>query len=240
MTVPDELAVANQLILSQDWEKVFEWACDHHDRSEISMMDKVTSCYYFCMQHGMPKAALNLGTFYYSGRFFEQDYQRAFELYKIAADVGEPRAICNCGYCFYYGRHQEVDFAEAYKYFSLGALLYDDANCLYKLGDMFLNGYAVEKNEAHAFQLYLRALDQAQMHDDQVSAAADAQYRIGKCYLRGIGTEKDVEEAHVQLSFALLNFYKRRKTDGFASGLIQKTKELIAEAQAELDAEKIL
>ena len=220
MTVPDELAIANQLILSQDWEKVFEWACDHHDRSEISMMDKVTSCYYFCMQHGMPKAALNLGTFYYSGRFFEQD--------------------CNCGYCFYYGRHQEVDYAEAYKYFSLGALLYDDANCLYKLGDMFLNGYAVEKNEAYAFQLYLRALDQAQMNDDQASAAADAQYRIGKCYLRGIGTEKDVEEAHVQLSFALLNYYKRRKTDEFARGLIQKTKELIAEAQTELDAEKIL
>ena len=102
-------------------------------------------------------AVLNFGTFYYSGKFVEQDYKKAFELYKIDADAGEIRAICNCGYCFYYGCHQEIDYAEALKYFSLGALLFNDANCLYKLGDMYLNGYGTDKNEKYAFLLYERA-----------------------------------------------------------------------------------
>lgn len=239
MTIAEEIKIVDSYIMDSNWEAVYEWACERHDRPEFPMMEKVTSCYVLCMMHGMPLAALNLGTFYYTGRFYEQDYQRAFELYKIAADAGHPRAICNCGYCFYYGRHQDVDYSEAYRYFSLGALLYDDANCLYKLGDMYLNGYAVEKNERYAFQLYARALDQAQADDEQ-PAVADAQFRVGKCLLRGIGTDKNAEEAHTQLSLALINFYRRRKTDPFASGLIQKTKELILEAQNEIETEVII
>lgn len=37
------------------------------------------------------------------------------------------------------------------------------------------------------------------------------------------------------LSFALMNFYKRRKTDNCVFGLIENTKDLIAEAQERLE-----
>ncbi len=233
----DDMDDPDYFIKMEAWDDLLDWAIENHDSDDPKIIKKVIECYEICVKHDIPVAALNLGTFYYNGRFVEQDFNRAFELYKIAADAGELRAICNCGYCFYYGRHQEVDYAEAYRYFSLGALLFNDANCLYKLGDLFLNGYSVEKNEVYAFKLFTRALEASENSEECDPAMADSQFRVGKCLLYGIGTKKNVEEANALLSIALLNFYKRRKTDTFVSGLIRDTKKLIAEAQEQLDKE---
>ena len=229
-------------IEEEDWDEVLNWAIDHHESDDPDTIRKVIECYTLCVEQNMPVAALNLGTFYYLGRGVDQDYKKAYELYKLAADAGELRAICNCGYCFYYGRHQAVDYAEAFRFFSLGALLYNDANCLYKLGDQYLNGYGVEKNEAYAFQLYQRALERCAEEDEDRwgdTILPDAQFRVGKCLLRAIGTEKNAETAHRLLCLALVGFYTRRKTDPFVVDLIQNTKELIAEAQVLLDEETL-
>lgn len=147
----DEFYDVNEYIALADWKNVLDWACEHHDTTDAEIAEKVIQCYELCIKQNMPMAYLNLGTFYYKGIFVEQDFEKAFELYKVAADAGIPEAICNCGYCFYYGRHQEVDYAEAYRYLSIGALLYNDVNCLYKIGDMYLDGYHVEKNEKNRY-----------------------------------------------------------------------------------------
>lgn len=233
----DELDEINYYIETEDWEEVFIWACDHNDYLNEKIARKVIECYTICIKQDMPVAALNLGTFYYTGKFVEQNYKKAYELYKIAADAGELRAICNCGYCFYYGRHQEIDYRKAYEFFSLGALLHDDANCLSKLGDMYFNGYGVAKNENYAFILYQRGLSRSLENDKDTICTADTQFRVGKCLLYGIGTDKNIEKAHELLSLALVNFYKRRKTDNFVVELIKSTKELLAEAQVHLEKE---
>lgn len=233
----DEIYEADAWILSKNWTEVLAWACDHHETTSASVMEKVVECYELCVEQGMAVAALNLGTLYYTGRFVEQDYRRAFQLYKIAADQGNIQGICNCGYCYYYGRHSKIDYPEAFKYFALGALLHDDANCLYKLGDMYLNGYAAEKNETFAFHLYTRALKRCQNDEGSAECMADAQYRVGKCLLYGTGCQKDPEEAHTLLCLSLINFYKRRNTDPFAGRLIRNAQELIHKAQEQLDAE---
>ena len=235
----DEFSKINEFIAYAKWDDVLEWACDHPETTSPIVAAKVMECYELCIKQNMPDAFLNLGTFYYKGIFVDQDYQKAFELYKVAADAGLKQALCNCGYCFYYGRHQEVDYAEAYRYFLLGALLHNDANCLYKLGDMYLNGYHVEKNEKYAFMLFDRALKVCRDSENGDPAFPDVQFRIGKCLLYGIGVERNVDEAHTTLSFALLNFYQRRQTDPFVQQLIASTKKLIAEAQKFLDADTI-
>lgn len=235
----DELDFADDIdvfVAEEEWDEVLDWAIEHHEDDDPETIRKVIECYTMCLEQNMPVAALNLGTFYYTGRGVEQDYGKAYALYKIAADAGELRAICNCGYCFYYGRHQAVDYAEAFRFFSLGALLHNDANCLYKLGDMYLNGYGTEKNETYAYDLYERALEACSEQDDD-AAKPDAQLRVGKCLLHGIGTAKHAEKAHTLLSMALVGFYKRRKIDPFVVGLLQNTKTLIAEAQETLDGE---
>lgn len=235
--IEDDLDEVNYYIEIEDWDEVLEWAIENHDCPHEEIHRKVIECYELCVKQEMPIAALNLGTFYYTGKGVELNYQKAYELYKIAADAGVLRAICNCGYCFYYGRHQDIDYGKAYDCFSLGALLYDDANCLYKLGDMYLNGYGADKNEKYAFILYQRALDHCIENHEDAICAADVQFRIGKCLLYGVGTDKDIEKAHELLSLALVNFYKRRKTDNFVIKLIESTKELLAEVQTLLDKE---
>ena len=235
--VDEMLAEADGIIAYGDWEGALEWALAHGEDPDLRLRAKAVECYEHCAERKMPLAALNLGTFYYKGDVVGQDYRKAFYLYKIAADAGERRAICNCGYCFYYGRHQETDYEEAHRYFALGALLYDDANCLYKLGDLYLNGYGVPKNEAYAFLLYDRAYGIASESEEDRFCIADVRLRIGKCLLRGVGVRKDAERAHGALAAALTGFYARRKTDIFAAGLIGAAKALLAEAQQALDRE---
>lgn len=230
----EDIEEVNYYIDEEDWDEVLWWAEENHDTDNKLVLQKVIECYTLCVKQNMPEAALNLGTFYYNGRGVEQDFNRAFELYKIAADAGELRAICNIGYCYYYGRDREIDYAEAYKYFSLGALLYDDANCIYKLGDMYLNGYCVPKNEKYAYIMFERALTHAKENPQDADCLADTQFRVGKCLLKGIGTSDNIERAHELLSLALIGFYKRRKTDSFVQELIKSTQELIAEAQKRL------
>ncbi len=229
--IPDDLDDVNYSIEIQDWDEVLEWAYDHCDDSDVRITKKVVECYELCLKHGMPEAALELGTLYDTGKLVEQNYKKAYELYQIAADTGILPAIRNCGYGFYYGRHQDIDYAKAYAYFSLGALLHDDASCLCKLGDMYLNGYHVSKNESYAFILYQKAWGRSQENESSTLCIADVQFRVGKCYLYGIGTYKNTEKAHELLSLALVNFYKRRKRDHFVIEFIKSTKELLAQAQ---------
>ncbi len=238
-TVQASLEEADFFIKNEDWDDAFGWACAYHSSTDEKIIQKVIECYRLCADHGMAVAALNLGTFYYEGRGVEQDYVKAYELYKSAADEGVPKAFCNVGYCFYYGRHQEVDYEKAYEYFSLGAMLHNDANCLYKLGDMFSNGYYVEKNERYAFILYARAFNVISGDEDFEYCLADVQFRIGKCLLYGAGVNKDVERAHDLLSRALDGFYERRKSDIFVGSLIARTKKLILEAEEVLDGETL-
>ena len=234
--VPEsELEAVGMAVQGEDWEAVFEWAARRQDSADPAVMRKVVECYELCVEQGIPAAAVNLGTLYYTGHHVGQDYGRAFELYKIGADAGDCRGICNCGYCFYYGRHAETDYAEAFRYFSLGALLFDDANCLYKLGDMFLHGLGTEQNEGYAFRMYMRSLARCHENEKEGSCIADVQLRVGECLLHGTGTAKDIDEAHVALSFALLNYYKRQKAGEGVAWLIAKAKKLIAEAQDLLD-----
>ncbi len=228
----------DELIAEEDWEAVLEWAAAHHDTDDPEVAAKVMDSYRLCIAQGMPNASLNLGTFYYNGVFVDRDYKKAYELYKVAADAGNLRAICNCGYCFYYGRHQERDYAKAFEFFNLGALLHGDSNCLYKLGDMYLNGYGVEKNEKYAFMLYERSYD-ALMHQADDRPLPDVCFRLGKCHLRGIGTDVDPEEALREFSRALGGFYERRRIDPYVAKLIASTKAFIQEAEEMLDAELI-
>ncbi|MBR0192440.1 MAG: SEL1-like repeat protein [Thermoguttaceae bacterium] len=231
----DDLEEVDELIEDEDYDGIFKWASRHHDCvSNPDVLQKVLECYEMCVGQNMPEAALNLGTMYYNGRVVAQDFKKAAHYYKIAADAGNYVAFCNLGYCYYYGRHQDVDYEKAYEYFLKGALLYNDAICLYKIGDMYLNGYGVEKNTTYAFMLYKRAWD---VCDDRANCTSDIQFRLGKCFLKGIGTPVDAETALHYLTQALCGFYSRRKTDPFVPGLIDGARELIEEAQEMLNDE---
>ena len=136
----------------------------------------------------------NLGAHYYSGdRGFEQNFEKAVNLYKMAAENGNRQAQENLGYCYYYGRDMDVDYEKAFHYFALGA--FDGyLISLYKIGDMYLNGYYVKQNAREAFLIYQRCLN-AMDQDSSKFVGGPVHLRLGNMYLNGIGTECNPEQA---------------------------------------------
>ena len=121
--------------------------------------------------------------------FLEQSFGKAVECYKLAAEKGSRQAQENLGYCYYYGRNMPVDYEKAFHYFALGAF---DGHLisLYKIGDMYLNGYYVEKNPVEAFHIFTRCLDT--MTDEAAPKCAGPVFlRVGNAFLNGYGTDEN-------------------------------------------------
>ena len=109
-----------------------------------------------------------LGSYYYDGVLGEQDYAKAFEYYKAAAERGGIRATLNLGYCYQYAHGTGRDDGKACTCYNV-AYLADPTNpeARYKMADMFFNGYGVPRNETVAVQAYLEILDQVTDDDNQ-------------------------------------------------------------------------
>lgn len=106
---------------------------------------------------------------------------------------GDGQAQENLGYCYYYGRDMPVDYEKAFHYFALGA--FDGhIRSLYKIGDMYRNGYYIPPNEAEAFCIYRRC-EETMTEAALPLVGADVMMWLGDCYFSGIGTQVDDKKA---------------------------------------------
>ncbi len=103
----------------------------------------------------------DLGALYYMGDLVDQDYQKAADLYEMAADHGCYQSIINLGYVYEYGRTGERDYAKAFQWYSLAASLAPSSEAVCKLGDMFGSGKFVLCDKKKAYRLYERSLELA-------------------------------------------------------------------------------
>lgn len=170
--------------------------CDKLQPFPEFLLDFIVELYEAEIQNGNADAMNDLGAHYYCAEHgFPQDFSKAVALYKLAAENGSRQAQENLGYCYYYGRDMERDYEKAFHYFALGAF---DGHLisLYKIGDMYLNGYYVQKNEREAFMIYMRCLQT--MTDEAADTVAGPVYlRVGNMLLNGLGTEQDAKGALV-------------------------------------------
>ena len=158
------------------------------------LIDFITELLDGEIEKGNSDAMNDLGAMYYDGhRGFEQSFEKAVYYYDMAAENGNRPAQENLGYCYYYGRIGAPDYKKAFHYFALGAF---DGHLisLYKIGDMYLNGYYVKKNEKEAFFIYSRCIDT--MTDEAMPFVAGPVFlRLGNMYLNGIGTGQNFMDA---------------------------------------------
>ena len=170
--------------------------CDGNCAFPQYLISFITKLYTCSIEEGNAEAMNDLGAQYYDGnKGFEQDFSKAVHYYNMAAEHGSRQAQENLGYCYYYGRNMPVDYEKAFHYFALGAF---DGHLisLYKIGDMYAAGHYVKKNEVEAFHIYQRCLET--MTDEAAQTVAGPVFlRLGKMYLYGYGTDKDIKSALV-------------------------------------------
>lgn len=217
-------------INNQDWDSLLKWAYKHANSNESEeTLGMVARSYHILMDNGIYLAANNLGSMYYSGLYFDENYLEAAKYYKIAAENGVEVAYGNLGCCFYYGKN--IDYKKAYEAFVEGAILFDNVECLFRLGDMYRYGYHVEANEYKAYHLYERAIDIANKTNDLEREYAEALYRSAECTLNGIGTNIDPYASLFKLNVSLSILYKYINSVGFVKLEIKKVKALIKQAE---------
>ena len=235
---PEMSATINRfLVLDADDQDYKELAGQlmNADQSKImpeEVVDFIRATYEYYMDKGDALAANDLGVLYYGGRVGgKPDYVNARKYYEMADRLGYTLASENLAYIFYYGFGTEVDYEKAYLYFSKAALT-GRYEATYKLGDMFRNGYYVEKNDKMTAYLYRRALDLVWKDEMSNEKFAGCVYqRVGDLYYEGIGVGKNDTEAFRYYQLAEVYYYKQiAEGDNYhidqVSVIIEKQKKL--------------
>lgn len=178
------------------------------------IIDFIIELYEYGIENDDDQAMNDLGALYYGGsRGCEQSFQKAVHYYEMAAERGNRQAQENLGYCYYYGRVGEPDYEKAYQYFVIGALTGSGVS-LYKVGDMYLNGYYVKKNERQAFWLYMNCLN-TMTEETEPEIAGPVFLRLGKMFLNGIGTEINYKSALISFQKAEAFLYDMVKNGDY-------------------------
>ncbi|MEE0954202.1 MAG: hypothetical protein U0L49_00130 [Eubacterium sp.] len=141
------------------------------------------------------------------------DAERLFELTR------NPQYANTLGYIYYYGRctHGEPEYDKALTFFTYGA-----ANGLnesiYKLSDMYKNGYGVVESPETAYRLVSMLYDELSARFEKQQGEnqfADVALRIGSMRLHGTGTQQNVRGGIGVLLAAEYAIQKRMKEHDF-------------------------
>ncbi|RIA82399.1 kinase-like domain-containing protein [Glomus cerebriforme] len=127
-----------------------------------------------------------LGVFNYFGIETEIDKQKAFELYKKAANLENIFGINNLGNCYLHGIGTSVDKRKAFELFQKSANL-ENACGINNLGCYYKNGIGTNVDKRKAFELFQKAANLG-----NVSGINN----LGYCYDDGIGTKIDKQKAN--------------------------------------------
>ena len=141
---------------------------------------------HYTAQQKEAEVPYSMGWMYYNGENnFPQDYTKAIECYRRAADLGYAPAQYNLGLMYGSGKGVAQDHAEAVKWYRRAAEQ-GHAEAQYNLGHAYSNGYGVPQNNSEGVKWYRCAADRG---------LANAQANLGVSYCKGEGVPQDYAEA---------------------------------------------
>lgn len=176
-----------------------EWYMMAADQGHEQATDKFYSFYSKELEKraksGQARAQYELGNCYYQAKEIDRDDEEAAEWYKKAMKQGHEAAKEK--FYSFYSKLLEKEAKDG------------DSRAQFETGNAYLNGYQVDKDLETAAEWFLKAMDQEyegakekfysfyskKLEKRAKSGDAEAQYRIGECYLLGGQVERDIEEA---------------------------------------------
>ena len=166
------------------------------------------------------KAQFSVAEAYSKGRGTKKDISKSLELHRKLAENGFGKSQYHIAYAYFEGEGLEKNDKKAFEWFAKGA---ENGNvlCQYYTGYCYQNGVGTKADKAKAMTWYKRAAEQGHtlsrnivesetgekvVHAGEESpfesylraakdGDADAMFIVGRCFLDGVGTEKDVNEA---------------------------------------------
>ena len=174
-----------------------------------------------------------LGQEYYSGKETgEPNYEKAFELFSMAAEKDSGDAMFYLGRMYDYGQGTMQDYAQAFEWYTKAAEK-GNAAAMNNLGYMYDNGKGVTRDSARAIEWFKKAAEKGN---------AFAMLNLGLLYYNGVGVTEDyaqafewykkaAEKGEMMAMFFLGEMYKNG--DGVARDK-QKAKEWKRKAKAAL------
>ena len=202
------------------------------------------------IEKGDSDAMMILGGLYYGDKgdkneFVENDYSKAIYWYNKAKnkkilDVLENcniDALNNLGYCYYYGRNNKLDYKKAFLSFAKATCL-KHPNAMYKIGDMYKNGYFVEKNVNTSFYWYKKSFYYSHNYK-YIKASVTS--RLGQAYFHGEGTKISLFKSLKYLQIAEKHFYSLAikkpmwSNSCFVNEPLKKVQELLEKVHEQLN-----
>ena len=143
-----------------------------------------------------PDAIYNMGYMYYNGLGCEEDKKKAFDLYKLAAQMGNSKAYNDLANMYFLGEEVEQNYAQAFKYYAQAAKLGEDA-ASYNLAESYFYGTGIKVDRKKAILFYKKAASQG---------SSEAEYKLGTLSDAGDDVELSYDEA--------FKWYKRAAEQG--------------------------
>ena len=184
---------------------------------EVELCRKITD--ELCEQDDNGALELKGYACYGGNRLYDCDWEYSRDCMEKLFDMTDDAMYANTlGYIYYYGRCNGgvPEYDKAFPMFVTSAAngIYEG---IYKLADMYKNGYGCRKSPNTAFKLYRFVYDDCygKFIDGYDAKFADAALRLGDAYHRGIGVDKDLGLAYAYYLQAALASKMRVKEDDF-------------------------
>ena len=135
-----------------------------------------------------------IGKMYHYGLGTEQNYTEAFKWLEKAAVEGNKFAQFSLGSMYYYGNGAEQSNKDAFEWYQKSA---DQGQpyASYAVAQMYSKGEYVAHDAETANAYYMKALAGFQSLDSKGQADESTLYKIGRMYMKGLGTEINMQKA---------------------------------------------
>ena len=144
---------------------------------------------------GNIKAIRNLADKYYFGdkkkvqstAILPKDVNKAFEWWKIGADMGDEECLTNLGYCYHMGDGVKQNNLEAKNCWEKAAKKGSNG-AYYNLAVLYANGWGVRKDSNKAIKYYKKNIKKKNDYYDM------SLWAMGRHYFEGLGTNKNIKK----------------------------------------------